>query len=173
MIITEIKITPKKAVIKFRTKTNDPFEQSVTYDSPLPPEQRSHIEAVGEYIIAEARKQMDAEDSQQKMTFDSPEIEPAEGEDVEEDSDDWDSIPIETIPIPKYEGTDIPMFKNMEAGHIEYLIRTTTDKDELNSWLEYNFDGLKKNLIPETLSLEASRDRAIEIIFRMLKIKTN
>jgi hypothetical protein len=168
MIITEIKVTPKKATVKFKTKSNDPFESTVTYDGPLSAEQRSHIEAVGEHIIDEAKRQMDAEDAQGKLSFDSTPTEPVEGDDVGYTDDvsqtsetQWSNSDVVYNP-----GADLPDFGAMEKGAIEWYIRKSEDKDSIREEVEYNFS--KK--INKKLSLEATKDKALEIIFGELKI---
>lgn len=167
MIITEIKVTAKKATVKFKTKSNDPFEQSVIYDGPLDAERRSHIEAVGEHIIAKAREQMEAEDAQEKLRFDSPEEPEAEpvGGDVLSYEDETQRTDWSSAAIPLHPETDIPDFSKMEKAHLEHYV-SKAGKEQLGADLEYNF----AQKLDARLSVEKSRERALEVIFEELKI---
>lgn len=171
MQIIKLTVTAKKTTLVYKNNPADVIQHTVTYDAPLPQQQRSHIEAVGEHIIEEATSLQDAENAQGKLQFDPEQTaapEPSDGSVVSFDTDDKDW---EQERLPTLAGcSDIPDFNRMEKGHILWYI-ANNDKDTLIQDCKAQFEDKVSNKIDPALSIEQIRARAERVIFRNCKIK--
>lgn len=190
----EVKITPKKITIKYKNTTGDAILKIVERDDPMTTEQQAWYDALADSLINDAEEQSDNDERQEEMdlsddieTVTPPTTEPEAGEEVElseesgvgEETDEdpvpepepaktaKDSPPInyENMGVPVFDGTEIPDFKKMEKGHIEYYI----NKSEAAVITEDVFHNFAENL-NTGIPINRLRTEALKVIFEKLKI---
>jgi hypothetical protein len=180
IIIKELKLTPRKAVLKFRISEHDPYNREVSFDKPLPESISSHVDAIATFVKKEADDLLEEDLKQEDLPLDeeTEEEEPEEEADVphegvsgesdesgekepaEEEPNDWTNVP-----IPIIENTEVPAFKAMEKEHLIWYVNNT-EKATLIEDVKFNFD---KNLSPDA-SEEVLREQVIELAIKELKL---
>jgi hypothetical protein len=186
IIIKELKLTPRKAVLKFRISDHDPYNREVTFDKPLPERISSHVDAIAAFVKKEADDLLEEDLKQEDLPLDEePEEEPEESETpdeeevkvpeegvtgesdesseeelAEDEPEDWTNVA-----IPIIENTEVPAFKAMEKGHLIWYINNA-EKDTLIEDINFNFG---KSLSADA-SIEVVREQSIELATKELKL---
>ena len=176
-INNKLTITPKKITLEFTNDPSDPFMKTIIADGPRSVIIQSHIDAIAETVIADAKAKY-AEDKNQMTMFDGDENpkdhragevgEETEGGEEDPthfvDPDDEANDDYSNVAVPLIDGTQMPDFKAMLIEHAEWYINNHYTGEDGEPGASDLIQDIKHSIDVELdagFSLENTKDAAI------------
>lgn len=175
IIIKKLVITPNKATLTYRERSNDPFEKTVSFDSRFEESQQSHVDALSNWIIEEA-KAVYEEDKKQMTIFnekgenpttddvgkeEEEEEDPTNFESNDEDSPEDAEEDFSQVAVPKCDETEIPNLRKMTKAHATWYINNKfDDADDLRQVVQFSMG----ERIHHRLGLDKAKEKAISLL---------
>ena len=180
VIVKELKITPKKAVLHYHESPIDPVLRTLTLQGQRDNTIQSHIDAIAQHIVEDAMAVYENDKKQQELGFDFPantitkvtieeldEACPPDPTDFEEIMErDWSDAQ-----VPFHDDTMIPNFKAMEKEHRDWFINNHYQDPDAENSKGFDIEDLRQDVkynygekLHHRLSLEKAKLKAISLL---------
>lgn len=193
VIVKELKITPKKAVLHYHESPIDPVLRTLTLQGQRDNTIQSHIDAIAQHIVEDAMAVYENDKKQQELGF-GPDVSNSSKLTVSvgDDEDDENFAPDITVTatttdptdfekvmerdwsdaqVPFHDDTMIPNFKAMEKEHRDWFINNHYQDPDAEFSEGFDIEDLRQDVkynygekLHHRLSLEKAKLKAISLL---------